>query len=190
MIQTAMPASRTRFRFTVDEYEQMIEFGILTEDDRVELIRGEIVDKMSIGPDHQGCAKQINRAFKRIPDDQAVIGIGDPIRLPESEPEPDVSVMKFSPDRYRKRIPRADEVLLAIEVSDSSLDDDRLVKGPMYAEARIPEYWIANLPDDCLEVYRSPQPDGTYADKQILHRGQQVEVLAFPGIIFDVADLL
>src|SRR5438045_2377992 len=94
-----MSPSRTRFRFTVDEYEQMIQFGILTENDRVELIHGEIVDKTSIGPDHQGCVKQITRTFYReISDDQAVIGIQDPIRLADSEPEPDVSIMKYRPD--------------------------------------------------------------------------------------------
>ena len=185
-----MPPSRPRFRFTVDEYEQMIQYGILTENDRVELIRGEIVEKMSIGPDHQGCVKEINRTFRRIPDDQAVIGVQDPIRLSDSEPETDISVMKYRADRYRKITPRAKDVLLAVEVSDSSLDDDRHVKGPMYAEAGIPEYWIVNLPEECLEVYRSPQSNGTYADKQILHRGQQVEILAFPGLKFEIGDLL
>ncbi len=171
-----MPLTRVHHRFSVDDYEQMIERGILTENDRVELIRGEIIDKMSIGDQHAACVKRTNRLFARRVGDLAIVSVQDPIRLTDSEPEPDVALLRPREDYYASGKPLAADVLLAIEVSDSSLEYDRDVKRLLYAEAGIAEYWIVNLTDGCLEVYRRPQSDSTYGDVQIMRRGQQVEV--------------
>jgi hypothetical protein len=181
---------RAHHRFTVDDYEEMIKRGILTENDRVELIRGEILEKMAIGNAHAAGVKRLNRLFSNRVGDRAIVGVQDPILLTDSEPEPDVTLLQPRDDFYATVTPRPADVLLLVEVSDSTLADDQNIKRPLYAQARIGEYWIVNLVDDCLEVYRQPQPDGTYRDVQILRRGQQVEIAALPGIIFEVADLL
>lgn len=178
------------YRFTVDEYEQLVQHGILSAKDRAELIRGEIVVKVSINPPHSSSVDRTNGMLNRTFGRRVIVRIQNPVKLRDSEPEPDVSVLEFRDDYYANQHPQPDDILLLIEVSDSSLNEDRNVKGPLFAENGIREYWIINLPDDCLEVYRSPQADGTWADKQILKRGDQVEIQALPGIKINVADLL
>lgn len=114
----------------------------------------------------------------------------DPIRLADSEPEPDISVMVPRPDFYASAPPVRAEVLLIVEVADSSLDDDRQANGPLYAENGIAKYWIANLVDRCLEVHRQPLPDGTDADVRTLRPGDTADSAALPGVTVAVADIL
>jgi Uma2 family endonuclease len=182
--------NRVSYRFTVEAYDRMIEKGFLTPKDRVELIRGEIVAKMSIGPRHAARVSRLTRLFNRALGDRAIVSPQNPIVLADSEPETDIALLRPRDDFYESRKPEPKDVLLAIEVSDSSIEDDRDVKGPLYAENRIVEYWIVNLDEDCLEVYRSPRANGTYRKKQILHRGDTVQIGALPGVRFAVADLL
>ena len=176
-------------RITVDEYEQMVESGILTENDRVELIRGEIVAKMPIGPRHAASVKRLIRLFPKRLGDNAIVGSQDPVRLIDSEPEPDITLLRPRPDFYASGHPRPSDILLIIEVADSSLDDDRTIMLPLYAEAGIAEFWIVNIPEELLEVYRGPQPDGTYRDMTKLGRGQSTGILGLPGIIVAVDDM-
>lgn len=185
-----MALTLVRHRFSVDEYERMIEHGILTENDRVELIRGEIIDKMAIGDPHASCVKRLNRLLGATFGGRSLISIQDPIRLMDSEPEPDVALLLPQADFYFSGKPRPADVLLLIEVSDSSLEYDRLVKLPMYAEAGISEFWIVNLEDNCLEVYRQPTSAGVYNDVRYLQRGQTIDVAAFPGSMLAVDDIL
>jgi Uma2 family endonuclease len=179
-----------RQQISVDDYEKMIELGILTENDRVELIRGEIVEKMSIGDPHIACVNRLTRRFVRAVDDKAIVSIQNPIRLADSEPEPDLTLLAPSNDDYASGKAGPADVLLVIEVADSSLDYDRDVKGPIYAENGIADYWIVNLIDRCLEVYRQPQPDGSFAEVRTLKPGDSIDVLALPGLTVAVADLL
>src|SRR5205823_3647529 len=132
-------------RYSVGDYEEMIRVGVLTENDRVELIRGEIVPKMAIGPKHAICVKRFNRLLGQRVAGRAIVGIQDPVRLPDSEPEPDVSLVRPPEERYLTGHPQPADVLLIIEVADSTLDDDRNVMLPLYAESGIQEFWIANL---------------------------------------------
>jgi Uma2 family endonuclease len=185
-----MPATRTRYRFKVNEYEQMVEFGILNENHPVELIRGEIVDKMPIGSRHAACVARGNKLLGGSVRDQAIVWIQSPVRLADSEPEPDISLLRPRGDFYAADNPKPADVLLLIEVSDATLDFDRDVKGALYAENGILEYWIVNLTDDCLEVHRRPQADGSYADVQVFRRGQQVEIEALPGLVLQVSEFL
>ena len=185
-----MAVTMVRHRFSVDDYEQMIEFGVLTENDRVELIRGEIIDKMSIGDRHAATVKRLRYLLGDLVAKRATIGVQDPVRLDDSEPEPDISLLQPRSDYYASGHPRAADVLLLIEVSDTSIDLDRDVKGPLYAQSHIVEYWILNLNDDTLEVYRQPQSAGTYSDARILRRGDQIEIASLPGVIVQVAELL
>ncbi len=177
-------------RYSVDDYEEMIRLGVLTENDRVELIRGEIIAKMPIGPRHSASIKRLNQVIGPQIPGRAILGIQDPIRLPDSEPEPDLSVVRERADCYETGHPRPPDIFLIAEVSDSSLDDDRTIKRSIYAEAGIAEYWIVNLVDDCLEVYRGPQPDGTYREMRVLRRGDVADILALPGVAVAVAEIL
>jgi Uma2 family endonuclease len=177
-------------RYSVDDYEEMIRLGVLSENDRVELIRGEILTKMPIGPRHAASVTGLNEALGVQLTGRASLRIQDPIRLSDSELEPDLSVVRRRADRYAAGHPRPADILLIAEVSDSSLDEDRTVKKALYAEAGIVEYWIINLVDDCLEVYRDPHPDGTYGDERVFQRGDIAEIAALPGVAVAVAEIL
>ena len=185
-----MPQTLIHHRFSVDDYEQMIEHGILNENDRVELIRGEVVAKMPIGDLHSGSVNRANHLFNVKAANRAVVSIQNPVRLPDSEPEPDLTLLKPRADFYATGKPRPVDVLLLMEVADTTLDFDREVKGPLYAQAGIQEYWILNLCDNCLEVHRQPQTDGRYAEVRVLRPGQQIEIAAMAGIVVKVDELL
>lgn len=184
-----MVLPRRTYLFSVAQYERMIEQHILTKNDRVELIRGEIVPKMPIGDSHASATMRLNRLLHQLIGDQSLIAVQSPVILQDSEPEPDISVVRLRDDFYASAKPRPKDVLLVIEVADSTMADDQTIKGSLYAENGIPEYWIVNLVEDCLEVYRSPTST-KYRKKQILHRGDFVEISTLKGVKFAVADLL
>ncbi len=179
---TSSSTPRTRHRFSLQDYEQMIEFRILEESDRVELIRGEIVDKMTISEPHATCVKKLNHLFSGMLAGRAVVGIQDPVVVVESRPEPDVSLLIPRDDFYLGSTPCVDDVLLLIEVADSSLEYDRTEKLSLYAEAGVCEYWIANVKQQCVEVYRNPQSNGTYANERVFKTGEILSIEKLPGI--------
>lgn len=176
-------------RYSVGDYEEMIRRGVLTKYDKVVLIRGEIVPKMPIGPKHAFSVKKANKVMMTRAGDRAVVGISDPVRLADSEPEPDLYLALPPIERYTTRHPEPPDILLLVEVSDSFLAADRNLMKELYAEAGIVEYWIVNLVDECLEVHRGPRPDGTYQDERVLKRGESVEVAALPGVVVAVDEL-
>lgn len=183
-----MTARRLPHRLTVVQYDRMIDVGILKEDDRVELIRGEIVSKMPIGNPHVACVDRLTRLFVRATGDDVIVSIQNPVRLADSEPEPDVVLKRANGGSHGK--PVAADILLLVEVADDSLEYDREVKGPLYAENGVAEYWIVNLIDRCLEVFRNPRAVGTFADVRTLRPGDRVDVVALPGLVVEVATLL
>ncbi len=152
-----------RHLFTIDEYERMIDAGAFAADARLELIRGEIVEMPSIKPPHALCVSRLTRAFFALAMNQVCIWPqGNPLKIADhSLPQPDLTLLRGPDDLYAATLPSAPDVLLVIEVSDSTLKYDRRVKKPLYAEAGIPEYWIVNLPDHVIEMYAHPV-DGTY----------------------------
>jgi len=164
-------ASRVHHRFSVDEYDEMIARGILDENDRVELIRGEIVDKMTIGDRHAACVKRLNALLQALSLGRWIVGVQDPVAFEDSKPEPDLTLLQPRGDFYADSTPRASDILLVIEVADTSLNFDREVKLPLYAAAGVVEYWIVNLIDSCVEVHRGPRSDGTYADSRTVVKG-------------------
>ena len=178
------------FRFTVDQYDQMIKTGILCEDDRVELIRGEIVPKMPSGPRHAGITNRLNRLLGPQVSGRAILAVQNPIHLPDSEPEPNVAVLRPSQDDYATRHPMPADVFVLIEVADSSLDRDRDWKGPLYAENDIPIYWIIDLESATVIVHCTPRPDGTWRDVGTHQRGDTLTIAALPGVSIAVADIL
>jgi Uma2 family endonuclease len=179
-----------RFRLSVDQYRKMVEHGILTESHDVELIRGEIIPKLSKGDLHAWCLKALIRLFGPLVGDQAVLSVQDPLYLADSAPEPDFVLLAFRRDLYRNAGPRAASALLVIEVADTSFDYDREVKGPLYAENGIAEYWIINLVDRYLEVHRQPQAGGTFGDIRTLQPGDSISLALLPAVSISVADLI
>ena len=176
--------------FSVDEYYRMAEAGILGPEDRVELIDGEIIEMSPIGARHLGCVNRVNELFTEVFRARAVVSPQNPVRLSNyTEPEPDIALLKFRPDFYASKTPAAEDALLLLEVSDTTLQYDRDVKLPRYAAAGIPEVWIANLQEDLLLVCRDPSPDG-YKTCVTLAQGAIVSVAAFPEITFRAKDLL
>jgi Uma2 family endonuclease len=166
--------------FTVQEYHLMGEAGILSEDDRVELIEGEIVQMAAIGTRHASSVKRLIAVFSDLDRKRAIIGAQDPIQLTErTEPQPDVVLLQPRADYYATAHPVPSEVLLLVEVSDSTIDFDRDVKVPNYARSGIQEVWLWDLDVNCLEVYRFPTANG-YTSIQKFERGEMVSPLAFP----------
>ena len=168
----------------------MGETGILTEDDRVELIDGEIVQMSPIGVRHIAAVNRCNRVFSRAAGDRVLVSIQNPVDLdPYNEPQPDVALLRPRDDDYAGGKPGPADVLLVVEVADTSVAYDRQTKLPRYAAAGLPEAWLLDLPGDALEVHREPGPDG-YALVRRCRRGQRVAPEALPDVEVAVEDLL
>jgi Uma2 family endonuclease len=179
-----------RRKLTVAEYHRMGEAGILTEDDRVELIEGELIAMSPIGSDHSGTVNTLNRLLVRLVGDRGVVAVQNPVQLDDlSEPQPDFSVLRPRPDDYRRSTPRPADVLLIIEVANSSLSYDRSVKRTLYAHHGIPEFWIVNLAGGSVEVCRAPSGDA-YASISRAGRDAILEPELLPGVAIPVATLL
>jgi Uma2 family endonuclease len=185
-----MAVSTVKRLFTTAEYHTMLQAGILTEEDRVELIEGEILQMTPIGSRHAGCIKDLNGIFSQSLGKRAVVGVQDPVHLNDfSEPQPDLSVLQPRGDKYRGSHPGPDDVFLLIEVADSSTGHDRTLKVPLYGRCGIPECWLLDLPGGLLDVHRDPTPDG-YRTRHRLRAGDTVSPLAFPDLVLDVATLI
>jgi Uma2 family endonuclease len=184
----AMPLAHRRF--TVDEYHRMAEAGILGADDRVELLDGEIVQVSPIGARHAATVTRLEHLFHRLARDRAIIRGQNPVRLDNySEPEPDIALVTPRDDFYAAAHPAPHDVLLIVEVADTSLRYDRHRKLPGYARAGIPEVWLVDLTGDRVESHREPRGDA-YASQQILGRDATLTPLRLPGITVPVGDLL
>ncbi len=154
------------WRLSVDQYHDMINAGILTEDDPVELLEGWLVTKVSQKPQHSLVTQHTRDVLARILPDGWFINIQAPITTTDSEPEPDVTVVRGSRFDYAKRHPYPEDIALLVEVSDATLQRDRTLKQRIYANARIVIYWILNLPERQLEVYTEPIGTDTQAHYQ------------------------
>ena len=176
-------AAPTRHRLTVDDYYRMAEAGILGEADRVELIDGEIIDMAPIGQDHAATVNGLNRTLIMVCGDHGIVSVQNPLRLDRfNEPEPDFVVFRPRADFYRTGArPGPADALLVVEVADSSLRHDRLVKLPMYARAGVAEVWIVDLRRRTVDVHRNPGPDG-YAALETLGAGDSVTLVLAPAI--------
>lgn len=189
-----MPAAVTspvcRFQFTVDDYYRLAETGILQPDARVELIHGEVICMAPIGRMHAGVVNLLADHFSAL-SPRVVVAVQNPVRLDaHNEPQPDVMLLKPRKDRYKRKTVTAEDVLLAIEVSDTTFDFDFNVKRPLYAKHRIPETWVINLNKQCVHVCRDPR-GGAYQDETVLHRADWLAPLAFPEhriLVRDVAE--
>ncbi|HET6237143.1 MAG TPA: Uma2 family endonuclease [Acetobacteraceae bacterium] len=176
-------------RFTVAEYHRMAEVGILGEDSRVELIRGQIVDMAPIGAPHLGMVNRLTRVLPGVLAGRGILSVQNPVRLDNgSEPEPDVVVLRPRADDYATATPCPPDVLLLIEVADTSLVDDRAIKLPLYAENGIAECWIVNLIERVVEVCRQPRNDH-FAEIRRVGPGEVLDVALVPGVALPFVEL-
>ncbi len=177
----------SRKTFTVSDYYKMAETGIIKPDDRVELLNGEIITMSPIKSFHAGIVNYLCRVLNEKLKGKATILPQNPIHLNNrSEPEPDISVAKFKSDDYRQNHPTADELWVVIEVADSSLNVDRTIKAPLFAEANIPEYWIINIPEKQIEVFKKPE-NGKYQISNIFKKGKlSCEAIEFEILLEEV----
>ena len=176
-------------RWTVAQVKEAIGTSFLPEDPRVELIRGELIRKIPVGNPHMAAVKRLNRWFSRVPGERFLIGVQDMIELADSLPHPDFTLLVPVEDCYESRVAQPSDILLLVEVADSSLPFDQTIKLPIYAENGVRDYWIVNLIDQRIEVYRQPQA-GTYADVQRFGRGQSIAPLALSDVLVPVDEIL
>ena len=185
-----MALQAARRLFTVDEYYQMTAAGILHEDDRVELIAGEIIQMAAIGSRHAGCVNRLTQSFVLHVAGRAIVTIQNPIHLNNrTEPQPDMSLLAPRSDFYTAGHPGPQDVLLVVEVADTFVAFDRETEIPLYARAGIPESWLVHLPESRIEAHRQPTPTG-YQEVIRLARGMRLTPLAFPDLVLAVADIL
>ena len=183
-------AATERRKFTVAEYYRMGEVGILGPDERVELIDGEIVVMPPIGPGHADSVDDFIDIFAGHARGRYRIRIQNPIHLSDgSEPQPDVALLRLRPGGYASAHPTPVDALLVVEVSDSSLEFDREVKAHIYGRAGVPETWVKNLPEDCIERFTEPGPEG-YAQHSVHRRGETLTPVSLPDLELAVDDLL
>lgn len=172
----------TRRPITVAEYYRMAEAGILDEDDRVELIEGELVAMSPIGNYHHGTVNKLTHALVQAVGERAVVSVQGPVRLDEfNEPQPDFALLKPRADFYQDAHRVTADVLLLIEVADSSLNYDRAVKRALYAHHNIPEFWVVNLSGGEIELFQEPK-DGDYAMPKRVDRNGVLEPKLLPGV--------
>jgi len=190
MIAVATATTPTRKKFTVEEYHQLGELGIIGPDERTELIDGDIMLMAPMGILQFGCLIRLNRIFSKRLNDSAFVVMQGPVRLNgQFEPEPDLSILTPREDCYRHQLPQPQDVYLLIEVSVTTVEYDRNEKSVLYSQAGIIELWIVDVKAELIEVYRNPGPNG-YESIQQFRRGNSISPLSFPDIVISVDDIL
>ena len=176
--------------FTVEAYQQLATLGVLREDDRVELIDGQVVEMSPIGPPHAVCVDRLNRRLSELAASRAIVRVQNPIVLGRRDaPQPDLALLRPPIDRYATSHPQAPDILLVIEVADTTLAYDREVKLPLYARAGIPEAWLVDLAGRAIAVHRGPAPDG-YREIVTATRGASLRPLLLAEVAIGADEIL
>lgn len=185
-----MSVQIARRHFNITEYYRMTEAGILSAGDRVELIDGEVIEMSPIGSRHAACVDRLNKFLNKLVAEDVIVRVQNPIVLDDySEPQPDISLLRPHADFYAQEHPTPADVLLVVEVADSSTQFDREIKLLLYAQAMLPEVWLVNLPDDTIERYSQPA-NGAYQIAQTLKRGEVLISTMILSLNLDVAAIL
>jgi Uma2 family endonuclease len=178
-----------RRAFTVEDYHRMVQAGILREDDRVELLEGEILEMAPIGSRHAGCVARLTALFARG-QTKGIVWVQNPIHLSErSEPQPDLTLVRPRGDFYSQSHPGPGDILLVVEVAETSVEVDRDLKVPLYARAGIAEVWLVDLSGESIEVFQRASPQG-YQEVRRVRRGDRLAPRALPDLDLAVHDLL
>ena len=176
-------------RFSVEEYYRLVHTGSLKPDDRVELLEGKIFDMSPIGPAHASITRRLNQIFSAAAESRYLVSIQDPVRIAEdSELQPDLMLLKPHSENYDARHPSSSDVLLLIEVADTTLNFDRSFKLPAYARSGVVEVWIVNIPARAIEVCRGPRYTG-YSSRTVLNPPDYASPQAFPDVSVPLATL-
>lgn len=176
--------------FTTDDYYKMAETGIIAQGERVELVEGEVIEKSPVGSRHAACVKRLLHFLSAALGERAALGVQDPVRLDDfSEPEPDISVLRPRSDFYASAHPGPSDILLLVEVSDSSLGFDRDVKLPIYSAAGIPEVWVVNLVENVVDAHRAPRRR-RYEEVRRFRSGDQLTAAMIPDLVLEVDTIL
>ncbi|HVF51537.1 MAG TPA: Uma2 family endonuclease [Pyrinomonadaceae bacterium] len=185
-----MSVQIVRRHFSVSDYYRMLTAGVLSEDDRVELIEGEIIERNPIGSRHAACVGRLTKVLGRLAGDDSIVWVQNPVQLDDySEPLPDVALLKRREDFYAQANPRPSDVMLVVEVADSSVMYDRQIKIPLYARAGIPEVWLVNLPSETVEIYARPRADA-YVETRLVRRDESFAAQTIPDLKMDAQSIL
>jgi Uma2 family endonuclease len=185
-----MELALKRYHFTVDDFNKMAEQGLFAPTDRLELIEGEIFEISPIGKLHARAVNFLSNLLVQIFAGKLVISTQNPVILDDlSEPQPDIAVLRLKADFYKESHPYANDVLLVIEVADTTVEYDRTIKFPKYAKAGIQEVWLVNLDAERIEVHSNPK-EQTYGMVKIYQRGEQVLSESFAEVKIQVDDIL
>lgn len=178
------------WRWTSEHFEAAAAAGVFGEKERVELLDGEVYEMAPIGNRHWVTTTRAQYALMERLARRALVSIQNAVVLGDlTEPQPDISVIRPGFERYTEANPGIDDVLLLIEVADTTLVFDRRKKIPLYARAGVSEAWIVDVNGETIEVYRDPGPDG-YRDVRSYHRGDVISLLAFPDLTIPVDEIL
>lgn len=185
-----MTIQTKRHLITVERYDQMITAGVLHEDEHLELLGGEIIEMSPIGIPHAVCVNRLNKLFNRSLAEEIIVSVQNPIRLDMfSEPEPDIALLQPRQDFYAGGHPEPEDIMLLVEVAETSLEYDREQKLPRYAQAGIAEVWIVNLFEQQIEVHQRPSPQG-YQHTVIVKGAETVSPAAFPQMTLKASQIL
>jgi len=185
-----MTATVERRRFTVPEFARLVEVGLFRADERLELVQGEVVEMSPIGERHAACVDLLTRSVSRRAGDLAIVRVQGPLAVPDdSELYPDITLLKPRDDFYRSRKPTGADVLLVVEVSDTTLVYDRDVKAPIYGRGGVPEFWLVDLGGRRIDVFSQPTPEG-YRLRRTLLPGETLVLDSIPGLSLPVSDLV
>ena len=188
MLQFAK-SSPKKYSLTIIQFQKMIETKIFAEEERVELVEGEVIIMAPIGPVHSGKTNRLNRLFSQSVGDLAIVEVQGPLVLDDnSELEPDIALLRPRDDFYETANPMPDEVLLLIEIADSSLNYDKDIKIPLYARHGIPEVWLINIPNQPVEIYLKPSPKG-YRQILLPEKHERISPILLPKVSVNVSDI-
>ena len=190
LVEETTQVEMKRRRFTVADFLRLAEVGFLADDERVELIRGEIIEMSPISEGHASTVMRLVSLLSRMFGQRALLSVQNPVQLDDATlPQPDVVLLRPRDDFYGQRHPGPEDTLLLIEVSDTTLTYDRRVKTALYSAAGVMEYWIINLQKRQIEVYREPQSEG-YRTMTRYAPGEMLSPLAFPDINLKVDEII
>jgi Uma2 family endonuclease len=189
-VEVDMSVELQRRRFTVEDFLAMAEAGILGEDERVELIEGDIIDMPPIGSPHASCVDRLNHFIAARAAGAAIIRVQNPVWISDlSLPQPDLALLRPKGDFYKSGHPRPADTLLVVEVAHTTLSYDRGVKLPLYAAASIPEVWIVDIEGHAIEVYRDPKR-ARFTTEETLRRGAKLNPSLLPSVTLLVEEIL